>query len=195
MPATTKPQIQVLINAIQPEVEFPAESMNVLLTQMLNASFGPLWGAGIYGVTPAVDADETFGYRAGSLGHNSADSRSYLCVSATAGAAVWTLLTEDNGLEIMTMTNGGIRQAIVSTANINLTANVANFTLRLPAFPYTGKSVRVFIDPVGTVSGTLTVTSSTGAAVSNMTAAALDSYIYTYNGSAWILIGFSGTIV
>ena len=169
--------------------------MNVLLTQMLNASFGPLWGAGIYGVTPQVDADETFGYRPGSLGRNSADSRSYLCVSATAGAAAWTLLTEDNGLEVMTMTNGGIRQAIVSTANINLTANVANFTLKLPAFPYTGKSVRVFIDPLGTVSGTLTITSSTGAAVANMSAAALDSSIFTYNGSAWIFTGFSGTIV
>ena len=93
------------------------------------------------------------------------------------------------------MTNGGIRQAIVSTANINLTANVANFTLKLPAFPYTGKSVRVFIDPLGTVSGTLTITSSTGAAVANMSAAALDSSIFTYNGSAWIFTGFSGTIV
>ena len=170
MPATTKPQIQVLINAIQPEVEFPAESMNVLLTQMLNASFGPLWKSAIDGAAPVATDDETLGYRAGSVGYNSSTDRVYLCVSATAGAASWVLASLDKGVVTQSLGMGDTFQATTSTSTIILGTVGIGATVKLPANPYLGKvvsfitqnvTVNLYIkNAAGTAVATLATTSA-----------------------------------
>lgn len=187
----TQAEIQELIDVIQPNSNYSANQMRYLLTQMLD--FGTFWTSSTAGDTPTVTDDETEGYKAGSIGYNSNNSRSYICSDPTEGAAVWTLLTEDKGLQVLTMTNGATVQSLDTSTRINLTASVSTYTLKLPANPYTGKTVSVFVDASGTV-GTLTIKDAAGATIGAGSAAAFDTSWYTFNGTTWVLTAFAGTI-
>jgi hypothetical protein len=188
----TQAEIQALIDVIQTDSNYTANQMRYLLTQMLE--FGTFWTSSVAGDTPTTTDDETAGYKAGSVGYNSNNSRAFICSDATEDAAVWTLLTDDKGLQVLTMTNGATVQALDTSARINLTGSVTTYTLKLPANPYTGKTVVIFVDASGTV-GTLTIKDAAGATIGAGSAAAFDTSTYTFNGTTWILTGFAGTIV
>ena len=187
----TQAEIQVLINQIVPNGQYKAIQMQPLLTSMLE--FGAFWSSSVAGDVPTVTDDSDSGYKAGSVGYNSNNSRAYVCSDPTVGAAVWSLLTDDKGVEVLTMTNGATVQSLVNTTAINLAGSVTNYTLKFPANPYTGKQVTIFI--TGSVSGTLTFQSSAGASVGALTPVTLDTYTFAWSGSAWIQVGFAGTIV
>ena len=150
----TQAEIQTLINQIVPNGMYKAIQMQPLLTQMLN--FGAFWSSSVAGDVPSVTDDSDSGYKAGSIGYNSNNSRAYVCFDPTVGAALWSLLTDDKGLQVLTMTNGATDQSLDTSARINLTANVSTYTLKLPTNPYVGKTVVVFVTATGTV-GTLTI--------------------------------------
>jgi len=188
----TKNEVLALIAEVVPYNYTPLQ-LNTLLSAFLLYEDN-FWLSSTAGDVPATADDETQGYKAGSVGFNSNNSRAFICSDATEAAAVWTLLTDDKGLQVLTMTNGATVQSLDTSARINLTANVSAYTLKLPANPYTGKTVVIFVTATGTV-GTLTIKDAAGATIGAGSAAAFDTSSYTYNGTTWILTGFAGTIV
>lgn len=186
----TRAQIQAFVDQVHPYNYTPAQ-LNQLTQALLDFS-NNFWVSTIAADVPTASDDETLGYSNGSSGFNSATGRLYTCVDASEGAAVWALSSSDVGVQALTMTNGATIQSLVNTAAITLSGSVTNYTLKLPANPYTGKQVTIFI--VGSVGGTLTIQSSAGTSVGALTPTTLDTYTYAWNGTAWIQVGFAGTI-
>jgi hypothetical protein len=92
----TQAEIQLLIDQIVTNANYRANQLNPLLTDMLTASYGPMY---IDDVPPTNSNDETQGYRLGSIGYDTISQRFYICKNPAAGAAEWQLIPVDANYE------------------------------------------------------------------------------------------------
>jgi len=93
--------------------------------------------------------------------------------------------------EAITMVNADTTQLAADTGFVNLSGAVVNYTLKLPANPQQFQTVQVFTSTTGSVSTALAITAADDTAVYSDVSTNLDTLLFIYNGTAWVLQGFS----
>jgi hypothetical protein len=125
---------------------FEVVDFNVGLNVVNVESNGPLTWYGFANMIPGASDDDTQGYSRGSFGINSGTlKRNYICTDNTTGAAIWEMISQDNGYESPALVGGPgvIITTSPSTANVAFAAvaTLSAVRINLPAFPYIGKKV------------------------------------------------------
>ena len=82
---------------------------------------------------PAVTDDAAAGYEIGSRWIDITGQRSYVCLDATTGAAIWKVLTGPTGAVFNTGTKTGNYTATINDHLILCNASSGSFTITLPA--------------------------------------------------------------
>lgn len=191
--AATQSEILDLINEIQAGADYPADKMNLLLTNILAAAYGPLYTGS---EPPTHLTDENDGYRPGSVGYATLSGRYYICQSALAGNAVWLLIPSDSRFQLAAFADSSqiiscsTNTTVVKCTNTNILNN-QNCRLKLPPDPYAGKTVIVYF-----ANSFYFVSIADSANISINGANLLlvpekQQYTITYSGTAWEIVGVS----
>jgi hypothetical protein len=186
----TQAEIQLLIDQIVTGANYRANQLNPLLTDMLTASYGPMF---IDNVPPDNSNDETEGYRLGSIGYDTLSQRFYICKDASAGAADWVLIPADANYEWKSYAAAGEsinlsqNTSVFKAYNTDTVTNV-NCYVNLPANPYTGKVVILYFE---NEMNTFTINDNSGTPIFSDTIPLGQQYTITYGGVAWEIVGVS----
>jgi len=189
----TQAQIQLLIDQIVPNVNYRANQLNPLLTDMLTASYGPMY---IDNTPPTSGNDETEGYRTGSVAYDTISQRFYICKDATAGAADWVLIPSDANYEYKLYASVGdgmslLQNTSVFKADNNSLAVNLDCYVDLPPNPYRGKVVVLYFQDA---INQFDIRDSSGVPISlgaSLTIPGGQQYTIAYNGSIWEIVGVS----
>jgi hypothetical protein len=186
----TQAEIQLLIDQIVTNANYRANQLNPLLTDMLTASYGPMY---IDDVPPTNSNDETQGYRLGSIGYDTISQRFYICKDATAGAADWVLIPADANYEwksyaaasesIILSQNTSVFKAYNTDTVVNV-----NCSVFLPENPYAGKVVILYFE---NEMNSFTINDNDGTAIFSGLIPLGQQYTITYGGVAWEIVGVS----
>jgi hypothetical protein len=189
----TQAEIQLLIDQIVTNANYRANQLNPLLTDMLTASYGPMY---IDAFPPTPNDDETGGYRPGSIAYDTASQRFYICKNPAAGAAEWQLIPVDANYEYKSYESEsdtislGQNTSVFKAYNMNTVVNIKCSVL-LPENPYTGKVVILYFqDPMEQFN----IEDSEGTPISageSITIAGGQQYTITYGGVQWEIVGVS----
>lgn len=189
----TQAQIQLLIDQIVPNVNYRANQLNPLLTDMLTASYGPMY---IDNTPPTNGNDETEGYRTGSVGYDTISQRFYICKDATAGAADWVLIPSDANYEYKLYASAGDGMSLLQNTSVfkadnnSLAVNLGCY-VDLPTNPYRGKVVVLYFQDA---INQFDIRDSSGVPISlgaSLTIPGGQQYTIAYNGSIWEIVGVS----
>lgn len=72
-------------------------------------------------ISPAIGNDSTENYSEGSIWTDTTNDKSYICVDASTGAAIWTEITSvGGGGEVNTSSSAGGESLVLSKAGVNL---------------------------------------------------------------------------
>jgi hypothetical protein len=189
----TQAQIQVLIDQIQPGVNYRANQMNPLLTDILTAAYGPMF---IDNAPPTPNEDETGGYRPGSVAYDTVSKRFFICKDATAGAADWVLIPADANYEYKLYASAGDGMTLFQNTSVfkadnnSLAVNLGCY-VNLPANPYRGKVVILYFqDSINQFD----IRDSLGAPIisgASLTILGGEQFTIVYNGAIWEIIGIA----
>ena len=91
----------------------------------------------------------------------------------------------------ITMVNASYVQLDDECGAVILSDSVTTFTVRLPAAPQLGQRVSLFVSATASVSGTLYVDDSASNPIYSDSGNGLDTWTFVYNGTEWLMCGFS----
>ena len=140
----TKDQIINQVDQIQPDGNYTANELRVLLGNIVGSLYGPFYSATS---NPSTSNNQTQNYKTGSLGKNSSTGRYFVCSSATASAATWEQISLDRGIQNVLYTSSGQSISISNNSSVVIYSGTQdNTTMNLPASDscYTGKRIKVF---------------------------------------------------
>jgi hypothetical protein len=188
----TQAEIQLLIDQIVTGANYRANQLNPLLTDMLTASYGPMY---IDDVPPTNSNDENQGYRLGSIGYDTLSQRFYICKNPAGGAAEWQLIPVDANYEwksyaatqetISLGQNTSVFKAYNTDTAVNTKCSVV-----LPENPYTGKVVVLYFENE-MEQFTIKDSDDVPIGAADILIPAGQQYTITYGGVAWEIVGVS----
>jgi hypothetical protein len=120
------------------------EDVTMSSNEALITSNGAITWYGFANMIPGINDDDTQGYSRGSFGVNSGTlKRNYICTDNTTGAAIWEMISQDNGYESPVLVQSPAITLSPTTANVafGVAAQLVATAIKLPAFPYIGKKV------------------------------------------------------
>jgi hypothetical protein len=149
--ASTKSQIQALISQIYTGANYTASALNSLMNTVLDSVFSPFFSAA---AKPGSSDNQTQGFKAGSIGMDTSNSRVYACSTSTDSSATWEQITQDRNVSTIVATTGSSYTLSVPDTYIIYSGSQDGVTVNLPIAinSYLGKIVRVYFSGV-TISG------------------------------------------
>jgi hypothetical protein len=147
--ASTKSQIQALISQIQTNANYTASALNSLMNTVLDSIFSPFYSAT---TKPGSSDNQTQGFKAGSIGMDTSNSRVYACSFSTDSSATWEQITQDRNVSTIVATTGSAHLLGTSDTYIIYSGSQDGVTVYLPTASnsYLGKIVKVYFSGVST---------------------------------------------
>ena len=197
MAITTKDQATQSIEQIQTGVNYTANQLRPLLLNLLDSIYNPFRSGPR---DPNTTTNQVIGYRAGSLGKNTATGRYFVCTASDATTATWEQLTNDTGYQQINASASTAYQISTSTSIVSFTGSQNTVTVNLPiaANSYVGKVVRIYFTSPASASG-LGLTFAVPEAIP-LTLLAPNLYTshafveFTYTASGWALTQYVPTV-